>query len=240
MGQSNTIKSIFFVTFASFPLLLVFCGSSATGGEPSYIGMDFSVDTPANLEYMELKGDTEYFIRRGYGEPYLEARANSSASGIGLKQKINLEETPWMSWTWKVDKPLLKIDERTREGHDFPARVFVVASTGPFPWQRIALNYTWGTAAKKGDHWVSPRSKTAHDIIIDDATTPLGQWVTNQRNVREDFMKFFGRDIRKASAIAVMTDGDNTGQTPVAGYRRVVFSAGKEDEKPSDTVGSKE
>jgi hypothetical protein len=225
------MKPIFIIHLAIF---MVFFVNLPAAGAGSHIGMDFTTDSLDDLEYIELEGDTEYFMTHDDEGPYLEARGNNGASGYAFKQKINLKKTPWLSWTWKVDQPLRNNDERTRGGHDFPARVFIVVNTGPFPWQKLVLNYTWGTTSNKGDHWASPYTDKAHDVIIDDASSPTGEWITNQRNVREDFKKYFGRDIRKAHAVAVMTDGDNTGQSPVAGYRRVIFIAEKVDEDPGD------
>ena len=50
-----------------------------------------------------------------------------------------------------------------------------------------------------------------------------GQWVTEQRNVVEDFKKAFGKEPPNIGAIAIMTDTDNTGETAEACYGTIKF-----------------
>ena len=61
---------------------------------------------------------------------FLKAEANNSASGLGKEIKINLKETPFLNITWKVEKDLPGIDEDSKKGHDYAARVYIEKNIG--------------------------------------------------------------------------------------------------------------
>ena len=46
------------------------------------------------------------------------------------KIKIDFKKTPFFNITWKVEKDLSGIDESSKKGHDYAARVFVIKKTG--------------------------------------------------------------------------------------------------------------
>jgi len=50
-------------------------------------------------------------------------------------------------------------------------------------------------------------------------------WRQEKVNVREDFRKYFGREIRYIHAIAIMTDTDNSRAQAIAGYGDIFFSS---------------
>ena len=64
------------------------------------------------------------------GGNYLKAVADNAASGLGKKLTINLNSTPFINITWKVEKDLKGINEKSKKGHDYAARLFVIKKTG--------------------------------------------------------------------------------------------------------------
>ena len=94
---------------------------------------EFSEDELDNLNVRKVRGadaKTQYFTGKNDKGNYLKAVANNSASGLGKEIEINLNNTPFINITWKVEKDLKGIDERSKKGHDYAARVFVVKKTG--------------------------------------------------------------------------------------------------------------
>jgi hypothetical protein len=53
----------------------------------------------------------------------------------------------------------------------------------------------------------------------------LQQWITEKRNVREDYKKAFGEEPTMISGLAIMTDTDNTGESAIAWYGDIVFTS---------------
>ena len=82
-----------------------------------------------------------YSIGNNENGSYLKAVAENAASGVGKEIKINLDKTPFINITWKIEKDLKGIKENTK-GHDFAARVFVIKKTGQ-PLSNRAISYVF-------------------------------------------------------------------------------------------------
>ena len=80
----------------------------------------------------------------------MKAVADNAASGLGKEIKIDLNKTPFINITWKVEKDLSGIKEDTKKGHDFAARVFAVKKTGATPLSNRAINYVFQVIAILG------------------------------------------------------------------------------------------
>ena len=69
---------------------------------------------------------TVYSVGSNENGNYLKAIADNAASGLGKEIKIDLNKTPFINITWKIEKDIPGIDETAKKGHDFAARVFVI------------------------------------------------------------------------------------------------------------------
>ena len=124
-------------------LILFFILSNSSYADKVNV-FEFTEVELSNLEVRKVRGadaKTEYTIGKNENGNFLKAVANNSASGLGKEIKINLNKTPYLNVTWKVEKDLNGIDERSKKGHDYAARVFVVKKTGATPLSNRAINY---------------------------------------------------------------------------------------------------
>ena len=55
-------------------------------------------------------------------------------------------------------------------------------------------------------------------ISVESGRAESGKWITETRNIYEDYKRFFGKEPPMAGAIAIMTDTDNTGESATADY----------------------
>ena len=85
---------------------------------------------------------TEYSVGSNENGNYLKAIADNGASGLGKEIKIDLNKTPFINITWKIEKDIPGIDETAKKGHDFAARVFVIKKTGATALSNSCLLYT--------------------------------------------------------------------------------------------------
>ena len=89
------------------------------------------------------------------------------ASGLGKEIKIDLNKTPFINITWKVEKDLTGIKENTKKGHDFAARVvFVIKKTGATPLSNRAINYVFSSNNMVGFNSPSPYTKKSIDNVL--------------------------------------------------------------------------
>lgn len=170
-------------------------------------------------------GETRYRLEESQGRLAIRADSDAAASGRYREININLDETPMLYWSWKVDNVLTDIDERTRAGDDYAARVYVVFSGGLAFWRTRAINYVWSSNQRVGDSWISPFTDNVRMVAVQSGPERAGQWIDEHRNIRADYQYLFGEKPRAIDAIAIMTDTDNSGKSVTAWYGDIWFAA---------------
>lgn len=172
-----------------------------------------------------FSGKTAYQLVKQDDGWLLMATSKVTASGLYKKQSVDLTKTPYLNWTWKVDNVLDGVDERTKAGDDYPARIYVVFSGGLLFWKTRALSYVWSSNQPVNSAWPNAFTANTHMVAARSGTAKLGITLQEKRNVREDFRRHFGEDVTEADAIAIMTDTDNSGLAATAHYGNIYFSS---------------
>jgi len=189
---------------------------------------DFTDTELSNLEVRKVRGaknKTIYTIGTNKEGNFLKAVADNAASGLGKEVKIDLNKTPFINITWKIEKDLPGIKENSKKGHDFAARVFAVKKTGATPLSNRAINYVFSSNNEIGFNSPSPYTKKSIDNVLASTKNNLNEWVTVKSNVKEDFKKFHDLDVNELDGLAIMSDTDNSKMKAVAYYQNIYFSA---------------
>ena len=182
----------------------------------------------SELEVRKVRGadnKTNYSIGSNENGNFLKATADNAASGLGKELKIDLNKTPFINITWKVEKDLSGIKEDTKKGHDFAARVFVIKKTGATPLSNRAINYVFSSNNEIGKYWPSPYTKKSIDYVLSTTLKSDNEWITVKANVKEDFKRFHNLDVNELDGLAIMTDTDNSKLKAIAYYQNIYFSA---------------
>lgn len=190
-----------------------------------------------------IKVHTRYTLVDDNGVTVLRAESERGASGISRPLRINPAETPWLRWRWKISNLIDAADLRTREGDDFPARLYVMFD---YPLERLpfvernkirlartlfdpdlpaaTLCYVWD--GKAAAETIAPSAYTGRVkvIVVESGGSRVRQWVDVERNIARDFRAAFGEDAPPVSAIAVATDTDNTGTFATAHFGDISFN----------------
>ena len=201
-------------------LVLLLFGAFGAGAENVSVLRDGEV---GGWEEKVFSGKTTYDTVRIDGRAVVRATSRGTASGLFRKQRIDLEKTPILEWTWRVEGTLGDIDERTREGDDYSARVYIIRSDSVFFWRTRAVNYVWASTRTVGETWPNAYTDGARHIAVRSGDEHAGRWLDERRNVRADFRALFGKDIRHIDAIAIMSDTDNSGSAALAYYGDITF-----------------
>ncbi len=180
------------------------------------------------LEVRKVRGadaNTKYSLGSNENGNFLKAEANNAASGLGKKIKINLNKTPYLNITWKIEKDLKGIDERSKKSHDYAARVFVVKKTGATPLSNRAMNYVFSSNEDVNVSHPSPYTKKSIDYVLATTKENLNEWVTVKVNVKEHFKQFHDLDLDEINGVAIMADTDNSKLSSISYYQNIYFSA---------------
>ena len=199
--------------------------ASATDQSTKHPLAAFKDPTLRDWKERSFSGNTRYEIVDSNGTRVLKGTTDSAASILYKEKEIDLTKTPQITWSWKIDSIYQDIDEQTKQGDDFPARLYVVAQTGFLPWQTLAINYVWSSNQDQGVSWSNPFTSKAKMIVVQSGETNAGQWVSQSRNIAADFKEQFGRDIDEISGYAVMVDGDNANKKGTAWFADISFEA---------------
>ncbi len=208
-------------------LLITFLASNMTLSEEVKV-FDFTEEEMSTLQVRKVRGadnKTIYTVGSNQNGNFLKAVAENAASGLGKEIKIDLDKTPFINITWKIEKDLSGIEENTKKGHDYAARVFVIKKTGATPLSNRAINYVFSSNNKVGLNWRSPYTKKSIDNVLASTKNNLNEWVTVKANVKEDFKKFHDLDVKELDGLAIMSDTDNSKLKSVAYYQNIYFSA---------------
>ena len=188
---------------------------------------EFNENELSQLDVRKIRGadnKTIYTVGSNENGNFLKAVADNAASGLGKELKIDLNKTPFINITWKIEKDLSGIKENTKKGHDFAARVFAVKKTGATPLSNRAINYVFSSNNEVGFNSPSPYTKKSIDNVLATTKENLNEWVTVKANVKEDFKKFHNLDVNELDGLAIMSDTDNSKMKAIAYFQNIYFS----------------
>mgnify|MGYP001170805198 CR=1 FL=1 len=213
-------------TLIKFLIFLLFISSNSFADKIQIF--EFTEEELETLKIRKVRGadaKTEYTIGKNEDGNYLKAVANNSASGLGKEIKIDLNKTPYLNITWKVEKNLKGINEKSKKGHDYAARVFVVKKTGATALSNRAMNYVFSSNEDVNVFHPSPYTKKSIDFVLSTTNDNLNEWVTVKANVKEHFKILHNLDVDLINGVAIMTDTDNSKLKAISYYQNIFFSS---------------
>ncbi|OQK15653.1 hypothetical protein AU255_15660 [Methyloprofundus sedimenti] len=192
--------------------------------EPVFIS-DFSTQSLNDWQQKSFKNHTQYQIVKLDKKTVLEAKSISSASSLYKEMHIDLQKTPYLNWSWRIDQKLSISDEQSKQGDDFTARVYLIIKGKWGFWQNKAITYVWANHSPVNEAWANPfTGDSVMMIAIRSNTDQTKHWYTEKRDVLADLKKHFGKDIRFIDGLAIMTDTDNSGGNALSYYADIYFS----------------
>ena len=177
--------------------------------------------------HQRFEGATDYERVKLNGTAAIRAIGRDSASGLYREVRYRVEEHSWLEWTWRVDRLQATADIRVKDREDFAAAIFLIfGRPSPFSRDVPTLAYVWtsdrlaeGAVIDSPHHPGSVRS-----IVVRSGRGRLGQWVSERRNIVDDFRQSFGREPPDTVEIIVLfTDNDQT-REPVKAYYGAVMA----------------
>jgi len=186
---------------------------------------EFTEDELKTLKTKKVKGETKWSLGSNDNGNFIRAEAEGVGSGLGKEVLINLNKTPFINITWKVEKDLSGIIENSKKGHDYAARVFVIKKTGATALSNRAVNYVFSSNNSINESWRSPYTKKSIDYVLSTTKDNLNKWVTVKANVKDHFKKLHNLEVNELNGVAIMTDTDNSKLKAISYYQNIYFSS---------------
>lgn len=194
------------------------------------------------LTFPKIPQHTTYSLVKDGEHIVVKATSQVSSSGMTREVQIDPKEYPIIQWQWKVANVLKAGDVAKKTGDDYPARIYVTfqydsAKVGLFGKAKYetakliygrypplgAINYIWESRAPIGTAVPNPFTDQVQMIVVESGSSKLNIWITEERNVYEDYKRAFGEEPPMISGVAIMTDTDNTGESAEAFYGDIVL-----------------
>lgn len=206
-------------------LLILFCFYAFNANAEPVSISDFDHLSLANWQHKSFQGATQYQLKTRDQTTILQASSNNSASSLYQEISIDLNKTPYLNWSWRIEKRLDIANEKIKPGDDFAARIYLIVKGEWFFWQTKAINYVWAGRSTHNEVWANPfAGENVMMIAVRSNADQTDQWYTEKRNVLADMTRYFGDNIHKIDGIAIMTDTDNSGATALSYYNDIYFS----------------
>ena len=208
-----------------FKIILIFLLNINNSYSEVLTVFEFTEDEFKTLKTRKVKGETKWSLGSNDNGNFIRAEAEGVGSGLGKEVSINLNKTPFINITWKVEKDLSGIIENSKKGHDFAARVFVVKKTGKTALSNRAVNYVFSSNNSINESWRSPYTKKSIDYVLSTTKDNLNKWVTVKANVKDHFKKLHNLEVNELNGVAIMTDTDNSKLKAISYYQNIYFSS---------------
>jgi hypothetical protein len=194
------------------------------------------------LTFQRIPRATRYRLVADGDGWVLHAESEAAASALYRPLDLDLHAYPRLTWRWKVANVLVNADARTKQGDDYPARVYVAFRydpAGATVWERArygtyrllygryppraVLNYVWDNRLPPGTVLANAYTDRARMLVVRSGPAEVGRWLTETRNVLADYRRAFGEEPPPVAGVAVMTDTDDTGERATAWYGEIAF-----------------
>ncbi len=208
-------------------LLLVVLATAGLGGGAPDLFSGFETGWGAAWTEHALAAKANVFrLEEDEGNRFLRVDSMSSASALWRKLDHSVDEETRLSWRWRVTMSLDHIDDERRRGSDdYAARVAVMFDGEAFDRKTRALMYVWSGQQRVGSVYPSPYTKNVATIVVRSGDGRTGEWLSERRDVRADYERFFGEPPGRVTAVALMVDTDNTRSEATAWFDDLVLGS---------------
>ncbi len=211
----------------SVKILIIGCFISANIYAESRIDIGlFSEQNVEGWKQKKFAGETRYSLQQINNQFVLASKSDQSASAFYKKIKVNLDETPFLNWSWSKQLTIDPGNEADKKGDDFVARLYVIKDGGLLFWKTLVVNYVWSFQHSIDESWDNPFAGSNVKMVSQrDASSLEKTWLVEKRNVQQDFMNLMGEKIDQIDGVAIMTDSDNSALKAEALYGDIYFTA---------------
>ena len=217
MARASHFLFFIFLILASSPFSF-----AADAVEIGFDGKPNKKGVPAKWELKEKAGDADFEVTKDGPDIALHVKSKDASFSFQSEIRINANEYPYATWTWKAVALPPHGDIRKSSRNDQALQVMIA-----FKDKKI-LSYVWdsnapeGTVSEESVPW--PISLKIKVIAVKSGAGDLGKWVTITRNIREDFKKLFKEDPPAIEGVRVQTNTQHTESFAEGYFKKIVFS----------------
>jgi Protein of unknown function (DUF3047) len=171
----------------------------------------------------------DFIVAAEDGRRALRLKSHDDHSTIAKKVRVDLRATPILEWTWKIVSIPAGADIRKKEASDLTGHIFVAWPRVPALLRTRLIGYVWDTIAPAQTVETSRKTGAVTFFVVRSGPRDLNRWLTERRNVYEDYRKAFGEDPENPQAVIVSIDTNDTHSAAEAFIGRIIFTNGSSE-----------
>jgi len=138
--------------------------------------------------------------------------------------KIDVRQYPILEWQWRVVTLPTGGDSRKAATDDQAAQIYVVFPRFPAAVRSRVIGYVWDSTVPAGSVFPSASTKLVTYVVVRSGSADLGKWITERRNVLEDFERIYGEEPDgPAEVVTIGIDSNDTGSRAEAYMGTILF-----------------
>jgi DUF3047 family protein len=161
----------------------------------------------------------------GHRVLHLKSKIESSTIRRDIRGRVNLKETPILEWSWKAITLPKNGDCRKKGTDDQAAQLYVVWPRFPEAVRSQIIGYIWDSTAPAGSIVKSEKTSTVTYVVVRSGAADLGKWITERRNVLEDYKTIYGAQPDNPGYISIAIDSDDTVSSAESVFGSIRFRA---------------
>jgi len=147
------------------------------------------------------------------------------AFGLRKDMSLHIRESPYLSWRWKVSQLPKGGDIRRRETDDQAGQIYVLFPKVPAIFNTLAVGYIWDSRAPVGLYGTSTVYNKMRYVVVESGAAELNQWISETRNVYEDFKKLFHENPPTVGGVLLYVNSQHTKSSAECFYADIFFSS---------------
>jgi hypothetical protein len=158
------------------------------------------------------------------GRKGINLKSANDSSTISKEVKVDVKTWPVLQWSWQVVTLPKGADARKSATDDEAAQIYVTFPRFPAAVRSRIISYIWDTAAPVGSVFKSEKTGLVTYVVVRSGPADLGKWLTESRNVLEDYKKIYGEAPGEdVGAISIAIDSNDTNSTAESYFGEIFF-----------------
>ncbi|HMH76637.1 MAG TPA: DUF3047 domain-containing protein [Candidatus Udaeobacter sp.] len=166
----------------------------------------------------------EFRIVTQGGRKVLHLKSNNDSSTISKEIKVDIKSLPILQWSWQAVTLPKGGDARKSATDDQAAQLYVTFPRFPQQVRSRVISYIWDTTAPAGAVFKSEKTGLVTYVVVRSGPADLGKWLTESRNVLEDYQKIYGEAPgEEVGAVSISIDSNDTRSTAESYFGELLF-----------------
>ena len=166
----------------------------------------------------------EFRIVTQSGRKGLHLKSNNDSSTISKEIKVDIKSLPILQWSWQAVTLPKGGDARKSATDDQAGQLYVTFPRFPQQVRSRVISYIWDTTAPAGAVFKSEKTGLVTYVVVRSGPADLGKWLTESRNVLEDYQKIYGEAPgEEVGAVSISIDSNDTRSTAESYFGELLF-----------------